>query len=335
MHWRRAHFSSDFQDRDLPINAPASFIDLPAYFGRIGFTRDGRPAPTLDTLRALHLLHPQAIPFENLDVLLGRPVRINLSSIQKKLVTNKRGGYCYGNNLLFRSVLEALGFRVRSYAGRVLWGRDADAPMPSRTRMLLVVEIEHTRFLADVGFGGMTLSAPIVLQTGLEQITPHGAFRLEAAHTRDSELPAYVLQTLIDGHWKPIYHFDLDPQYQSDYEMSNHFVSTYPESVFVHNLLAARLAPGIRYGLFNRAFSVHDEREGTHKLELNVDELRRALADEIDIRLPDTPELDAVLARREHAGIDTLSLRRRPRCSRRRRAAAAISRRIIEARYSP
>jgi N-hydroxyarylamine O-acetyltransferase len=279
------------------MNAPAPFIDLPAYFERIGFERNERPAPTLDLLRALHLLHPQAIPFENLDVLLGRPVRIDLASIQKKLVADKRGGYCYENNLLFRSVLEALGFRVRSYAGRVLWGRDADAPMPARTHMLLIVEIEQTHYLADVGFGGMTLSAPIVLQTGLEQITPHGAFRLEAANARDSGLPAYVLQALIDGHWKPIYHFDLDPQYQSDYEMSNHFVSTYPESVFVHNLLAARLAPGVRHGLFNRALSVHDEREGTQKRELSTDELRRVLADEIGIRLPDTPELDTVLAR--------------------------------------
>jgi N-hydroxyarylamine O-acetyltransferase len=279
------------------MNASEPFIDLPAYFERIGYACAERPAASLDTLRALHLLHPQAIPFENLDVLLGRPVRIDLASIQKKLVASKRGGYCFENNLLFRSVLEALGFRVRSYAGRVLWGRDSSAPMPSRTHMLLVIEIDQQRFLADVGFGGMTLSAPIVLQTGLEQITPHGAFRLEAADSGAPEVPAYVLQTLIDGHWKPIYHFDLDPQYPSDYEMSNHFVSTYPESVFVTNLLAARLAPGIRYGLFNRALSVHDEREGTQKRDLSTAELRRVLAGELGIRLPDTPELDAVLAR--------------------------------------
>jgi N-hydroxyarylamine O-acetyltransferase len=276
-------------------------LDLPAYFARIGYEHAARPAPTLDTLRALHLLHPQAIPFENLDVLLGRPVRIDLASVQRKLVGARRGGYCYEHNLLFRSVLEALGFRVRSYAGRVLWGREASS-MPPRTHMCLIVEIDGTRYLADVGFGGMTLSAPIVLQSKLEQITPHGAFRLEDADTDPadpSDLPAYILQALIDGHWTSIYRFDLDPQYQADYEMANHYVSTFPHSVFVNNLLAARLAPGTRYGLFNHTLSIHDEREGTHKRELaSVDALRHVLAEELGIHLPEPrTELDAALGR--------------------------------------
>jgi N-hydroxyarylamine O-acetyltransferase len=281
------------------MNAEHISIDLPAYFERIGYQGEASPAPTLDTLRALHLLHPQAIPFENLDVLLGRPVRIDLASVQRKLVTEARGGYCYEHNLLFRSVLEALGFRVRSFAGRVLWGRDPSSGMPPRTHMCLIVELGDTRYLTDVGFGGMTLSAPLVLQSNLEQITPHGAFRLEDADAESTGLPAFTLQALIDGHWTSVYRFDLDPQYPADYEMSNHFVSTYPESVFVHNLLAARLAPGKRYGLFNRSFSIHDEREGTHKHDIaSVPELRHLLADTFGIRLPETSaEVDAALAR--------------------------------------
>jgi N-hydroxyarylamine O-acetyltransferase len=281
-------------------------IDLPAYFARIGYVPEGRPEATLATLRVLHLLHPQAIPFENLDVLLGVPVRIDIASVQRKLVGDARGGYCYEHNLLFRSVLEALGFSVRSYAGRVLWGRDGEN-MPPRTHMMLLVELDGVRYLADVGFGGMTLSAPIVLTTDLEQITPHGVFRLEQADTGGSGLPAYILQTRLDGHWAAIYRFDLDPQYQADYVLSNHYVSTFPESVFVNNLLAARLAPGRRYGLFNYTLSVHDDREGTRKYELaDVTELRRVLADEIGIRLPgdadantgaDTDTLDEALAR--------------------------------------
>jgi N-hydroxyarylamine O-acetyltransferase len=280
------------------MNAQDTAVDLFGYFKRIGFQADERPAPTLDTLRALHLLHPQTIPFENLDVLLGRPVRIDLASVQRKLVVDGRGGYCYEHNLLLRSVLEALGFRVKSYAGRVLWGRDG-ASMPPRTHMMLLVEVDHMRYLADVGFGGMTLSAPIVLQSNLEQITPHGVFRLLDAESDAAALPAYVLQTRLDGQWTSIYRFDLDPQYQADYEMSNHYVSTYRDSIFVHNLLAARLAPGKRIGLFNRSMSLHDEREGTQKRELaDVQALRRALAEEIGIRLPDaSAELDAALGR--------------------------------------
>lgn len=276
------------------MNAQNTSIDLTAYFERIGFGGPARPAPTLDTLRALHLLHPQAIPFENLDVLLGRPVRLDLESIQHKLVTSRRGGYCYEHNLLFRSVLTTLGFRVRGFAGRVLWGRDAP-DMPARTHMLLLVDADEGTFLADVGFGGMTLSAPLALQTGLEQITPHGAFRLDDA---GGEPSAFILKALVNGAWTNVYRFDLDPQYDADYDMANHFVSTYPQSIFLHNLLAARLAPGKRFGLLNRRFSVHDEHEGSTHRELgDVPALRRVLETELGIRLPDNADLDAALAR--------------------------------------
>ncbi|KAK44232.1 arylamine N-acetyltransferase [Caballeronia sp. LZ029] len=276
------------------MNAHDTSIDLAAYFERIGFSGPARPAPTLDTLRALHLLHPQAIPFENLDVLIGRPVRLDLESVQRKLVESRRGGYCYEHNLLFRSVLQTLGFRVRSFAGRVLWGRDAPE-MPARTHMLLLVDLDEGTFLTDVGFGGMTLSAPLALQTGLEQITPHGAFRLDDA---GGEPPAYILQALVNGAWTRVYRFDLDPQYDADYEMANYFVSAYPQSIFLHNLLAARLAPGKRFGLFNRRFSAHDEREGSDHRELeSVADLRRVLENELGIRLPDDAGLDAALAR--------------------------------------
>jgi N-hydroxyarylamine O-acetyltransferase len=164
--------------------------------------------------------------------------------------------------------------------------------------MMLLIELDGARYLADVGFGGMTLSAPIQLTTHLEQITPHGVFRLEDADAGGTGLPAYTLQTRLDGHWAAIYRFDLDPQYQADYAMSNHYVSTFPDSVFVNNLLAARLAPGRRLGLLNWTLSVHDDREGTQKHELaDVEELRRVLADELGIRLPETDALDAALAR--------------------------------------
>lgn len=276
------------------MNAHDNSIDLAAYFERIGFSGPARPAPTLDTLRTLHLLHPQTIPFENLDVLIGRPVRLDLESIQRKLVASRRGGYCYEHNLLFRSVLQTLGFRVRSFAARVLWGRETPE-MPARTHMLLLVDLDEGTFVTDVGFGGMTLSAPLALQTGLEQITPHGAFRLDDA---GGEPSGFVLQALVNGSWTPVYRFDLDPQYDVDYEMANHFVSTYPQSIFLHNLLAARLAPGKRFGLLNRRLSVHDEGEGSdHRALGNVADLRRTLENEIGIRLPDSAGLDAALAR--------------------------------------
>lgn len=278
------------------MNAHDISIDLNAYFERIGYSGPARPAPTLDTLRALHLLHPLAIPFENLDVLLGRPVRLDLASIQRKLVTERRGGYCFEQNRLLRSVLQTLGFRVRSFAGRVLWGREAP-DMPPRTHMLLLVDLDEGTYLADVGFGGMVLSAPLAFESGLEQITPHGAFRLEDA---GGEPRSFILQALVNGNWAPVYRFDLDPQYDADYEVANHFVSTHPQSIFVNNLIAARLAPGKRHALLNRRLRVHHVHDGRDEDEQrdleSVADLRRALENEIGIRLPDR-DIDAALAR--------------------------------------
>src|SRR5471032_2344964 len=94
-------------------------IDLDAYFARIGY--DGPRMATLETLRALHRLQPQVIAFENLDPLLGRPVRLDASSLEQKLVHGGRGGYCFEQNLLFAHALRAIGFKVTELAARVLW----------------------------------------------------------------------------------------------------------------------------------------------------------------------------------------------------------------------
>src|SRR5688572_5787925 len=96
-------------------------LDLDAYFERIGH-RGPRPA-TLDTLAAIHALHPAAIPFENLDPFLGRPVRLDLPSLERKLVDERRGGYCFEHNLLLAAVLRRLGFAVTGLAARVLWNQ--------------------------------------------------------------------------------------------------------------------------------------------------------------------------------------------------------------------
>src|SRR5438094_749721 len=96
-------------------------IDLDAYFARIGYS--GSPAPTLETLRAIHALHPTAIAFENLDPLLGRQVQIDLASIQKKLIASGRGGYCYEMNGLLAGVLRALEFEVTGLSARAIFGQ--------------------------------------------------------------------------------------------------------------------------------------------------------------------------------------------------------------------
>ena len=102
----------------------ATTLDLDAYLARISYT--GSRAPTLETLQAIHRAHAQAIPFENLDPWLGQPVRLDLDALQQKLVSARRGGYCFEQNLLLSHALTALGFEVTSLAARVLWNRSRD-----------------------------------------------------------------------------------------------------------------------------------------------------------------------------------------------------------------
>jgi N-hydroxyarylamine O-acetyltransferase len=264
-------------------------IDLDAYFRRIGFR--GHAAADRQTLDALHRLHPQAIAFENLDPLLGMPVRLDPASLENKLVRAARGGYCYEHNLLFMHVLKALGFGVRGLGARVLWGA-AEGAITARAHMLLCVELEGRCYIADVGFGGTTPTAPLCLDLDGEQPTAHEPFRLVAAGDE------FVLQAAVGQSWQSLYRFDLQEQFQADYEITNWYQSTSPDSYFTTNLMAARPVPGGRYALRNAAFSVHRLGRASERRILRTPaELRDTLAGTFGLALPGVAGLDALLTR--------------------------------------
>ncbi|MGH8241451.1 MAG: arylamine N-acetyltransferase family protein, partial [Steroidobacteraceae bacterium] len=183
-------------------------LDLDAYFARVGYT--GPRAATLETLRTLHAGHAASIPFENLNPLCGWPVELDADSVQKKLVLGGRGGYCFEQNLLFSGVLRALGFGVTDLAARVLWRSHTDEDVRPRTHMLLLVDLEGKPYIADVGFGGQSLTGPLRFVTDVEQSTPHGPFRL--LRLEGSMHEEYKLQALVGKLWKSLYRFDLQPQ---------------------------------------------------------------------------------------------------------------------------
>ena len=263
-------------------------FDLDAYFARIGYS--GPRSPTIDTLEAIHACHPQAIPFENLNPLLRWPVRLDAASLQQKLVREGRGGYCFEQNLLLYHALQALGFEVTGLAARVLW--NAEGAVRARTHMLLLVDLDGGPYVADVGFGGLTLTAPLRLATDIEQATPHEPFRLIGAGG------AFVMQAHFGGAWKPLYRFDLQEQLLPDYEVTNWYLSNHPESQFVTGLIAARAEPDRRYALRNNELVVHHVNGRTERRVLtSVAGLRSALEDAFRLTLPVGPELDAALAR--------------------------------------
>ncbi len=268
----------------------ADAVDIDSYFQRIGYA--GSRDPTLATLAALHLHHPQIIPFENLDPLLKRPVRLDTEALENKLIFGGRGGWCFEHNLLLSRVLQAIGFRVTGLAARVTWNAPDDL-VRARSHMLLRIDgLDAGPHIADVGFGGLTLTGPLRLVADVEQATPHETFRLlEADGT-------FVLQAQLRDAWKSLYNFDLQPQVLPDYEVWNWHLCHHPDSPFVNNLMAARVTLDRRYGLFNNKLSIHPLRgESQHTLLTTAAEMRGTLEHLFGIRLPGDPGLDAALTR--------------------------------------
>src|SRR4051812_26387159 len=153
----------------------AGDFDLDGYLARIGWT--GPLAPDLATLRRLVARHTAAIPFEGIDALLGRTPALDAAGLQAKLVGARRGGWCFEQNSLLALALEALGFRPQVRLARVRYGVPPGPPMP-RTHMVLRLDLPEGPHLADAGFGGVTVTAPLALRPGEAQATPHGRFRL-------------------------------------------------------------------------------------------------------------------------------------------------------------
>ena len=250
--------------------AAAASVDLDAYFARIGYT--GPRTPDLATLRALQALHPATIPFEAIDVVMGRGVDLAPQAIDAKLIHGGRGGYCFEQNALFARVLTALGFQVQGLLGRVRWGVPPDATPRPRTHMALRVELEGRSWLADVGFGGCVLTAPLTLTPHDVQATDHDTYRL---------LPiphGFALEVRREAGWLPVYDVGLEPAETSDYEMGNWFTSTHPASHF-RNLYAGLTTPEARYGLMHNHFSVRPPGGPTVRESLDAAGIERVLTE--------------------------------------------------------
>ena len=250
-------------------------MDLDAYLGRVG----ERPplAATIEGLLSLHRAHCTAIPFENLDILLGRPIDLDLPALEAKLVRARRGGYCFEQNTLFRAVLEALGFRVTALAARV---RAGTTEIRARTHMLLRVDLPEGAFVADVGFGADGLVHPIPLAEGSETWVAFVGHRLR----REDDL--WVLQGNVAGEWTDLYAFTLEPHYPVDFVMANHFTSTYPRSAFVLNLTAPRSWPETRVILRTRDLVVRPGGGSEATTVKDPEHLLEVLASHFDLVFP-------------------------------------------------
>jgi N-hydroxyarylamine O-acetyltransferase len=251
-------------------------LDINAYFARIGYT--GPTAPTVETLNGILNAHVQAIPFENLDVILGRPIALTPNALEQKLVTRHRGGYCFEQNGFLLLVLEALGFTARPLSARVRFERPAGVT-PPRTHLFLRVEIDGQSWLADVGVGALSLTAALRLHADDTQPTPHEPRRI----VRDGAL--WLHQVRFGFDWYDVCEFTLEEMPLIDRELANWYTSTHPDSRFRQRLVAARALPGgERRTLVNRELTTRNRlgQAQTRVLESH-DELIAVLATEFGL----------------------------------------------------
>jgi arylamine N-acetyltransferase len=271
-------------------------LDLTGYFDRINYR--GAAEPNIDVLQDLVTAHTQSIPFENLDPLLGVPVDdLSPEALTDKLVHRRRGGYCYEHNGLMGYVLAELGFRVRRLAGRVVWMRPADSPLPARTHTVLAVTFPGSQgsYLVDVGFGGQTPTSPIRFETGGVQQTTREPYRLE---DRGDGL---VLQARVRGEWQALYEFTTRTQPQIDLKVGSWFASTHPSSHFVTNLMAALVTADARWNLADRNLAIH--RAGATEIILLDDSAAvvDTLSERFGINVADVGERSVLEARIDRA----------------------------------
>lgn len=253
-------------------------FDLSAWLDRIGY--EGARAPTLETLRGLVDAHSSAISYESIDVLLDRPPKLDLGSLQRKMIAGRRGGYCFEQNMLFRGGLLSLGFDVTSLQARVVRGLAIDAPRPM-LHMVLRVNLPEGPFLADVGFGNLAPTAPLLMSADLEQDTPHELMRLIRM---GDEL---TLQSKLGDRWAHIYRVVLLPRVDAEYEICNWFTASHPDSPYRSNLIAARPGPGkTRITLFNARLNVrHCNGEVERRNLTGKDQYRDVLAEMFGLAL--------------------------------------------------
>ena len=265
-----------------------SSLDLDAYLDRVRWTGGLRRA--FDTLAGLLLAHMASIPFENFDVLLGRPVRLDLAHLQEKLVRSRRGGYCFEQTTLFAAVLEKLGFAPLLHSARVILF--SPLTVAARSHMFLTVETESTRYVIDPGFGLLAPRLPIPLvdradapvDGEMQWMVRDGDYWVLRARRGDEIVNAWAST--------------LEGDNPMDFEVANHFQATHPSSAFTSRVMLRALTSDGYVSAMNRDVTIRGK-DGKRSVQLAD---RRALRElvvqyfgfdlpEIEqLRVPSIPE---------------------------------------------
>lgn len=223
-------------------------FDLKGYLQRIGIAEDISDVSRA-TLARLQLAQARHIPFENMDPLTGKIPELVPDALWRKLVENRRGGYCFEVNALFGMALSALGFEAMPIMARVRNGAPRGGP---RSHRAFIVTIADQRYLTDCGFGGGAPFTPVQLDRAGPQEIMGETYRIR----RDGETQEEVLERRVPEGWYGLYGFERSPAFEPDFEAANFVTARWEKAPFPHNLMMARVTDNGRNTLFNRALKV-------------------------------------------------------------------------------
>jgi len=267
-------------------------MNLGRYFERIGF--GGSAAPTLETLNALHERHVHSVPFENLDVQLGRPLTVDIDAAFDKIVVRRRGGWCYEQNGLFGRVLEEIGFKVERVAGAVMRQARGNEAAFGDHLLLLVQDPGEPgrRLLVDVGFG-CSLVRPLPLAETDARFDPYDV----------------GVRTLPDGSWRSreddaggAFSYDFRPDAAAEAVIAGRCVvqQSHPASTFVQNLVVQMRTPGGHTTLRGRVLKAFSGEGVATRLLESAGELQDVIGDTFGLDVPEARDLwPKVCARHE------------------------------------
>lgn len=249
-------------------------VDLASYLSRIRYS--GPTDATAETLRGLHRAHMFVVPFENLDISLGRKIVTDENAILHKVVDLRRGGFCYELNSAFAALLRTLGFQVTMLSARV--ARENGGEGPEFDHLTLRVDLEGP-WLADVGFGDSFLE-PLRLVLGTEQIDPVGTCRLvqDAERIRMEKAEA-------NGVWQPQYSFTLQPRRLDEFSGMCHYHQTSPDSSFTRKRICSHATPDGRVTLSELKLIVSRNGVRVEKELESEEEWRATLREQFGIQL--------------------------------------------------
>ncbi|AYV30356.1 Arylamine N-acetyltransferase [Streptomyces sp. ADI95-16] len=270
-------------------------LDLDAYLARIGYDGpvggDGELSADLATLYAVHWAHTAAITFESLDVLLGRPVALDIKALQDKIVRGRRGGYCYEQNSLLAAALERIGFEV---SGRGARNRTRGDTLLAVTHAVLVVTVDGEPWLCDAGFGYLGPREPVPLARPGAEIR-QGAWTY-TVREEDGGVLALCLRR--EGTWRELYAFSPQHYHPVDYVVLNHYSSSHPRSAFIGQVIVQLPGDAVRLALVGRELTRLYPDGRTERQPVAPGELVPLLAREFGLRLSERDAAELVLINR-------------------------------------